>query len=411
MKTHIIRIAELHGIREASTKMLKGKEMAELPSIKDAYISIEDGKITDFGQMQDFPFTEMQYAIDAKGGHVLPSFVDSHTHLVFAKSRETEFVDRIKGLTYQEIAAKGGGILNSAKALANLSEEELGEAAWQRLINVMKTGTGAIEIKSGYGLSLESELKMLRVVKRLKEAAPIPIKATFLGAHAFPAEFKEDKEAYIKLIIKEMLPAIAAEGLADYVDAFCEEGYFSLAQTLEIVEAADKYGLKPKIHVNQFNRMNAIPDLIKAGAISLDHLEVMDEADIEALKGSDCMATLLPGCSFFLGIPFGPARELIDRNVAVSLASDFNPGSCPTGNLEFIMSLACIKQRLLPEEAINALTINAAKAIELEDDLGSICKGKTANLIITKEIPNLATMPYFYGESSIQQVIANGKPV
>lgn len=408
MKTHIIGIKELHQVRDAN-QAVRGKDFDELPSIEEAYLTIEDDKIVDFGKMDDFPTGEMQHAIDAAGGHVFPSYVDSHTHLVFAKTREQEFLYRLQGLSYQEIAERGGGILNSAAALAQMSEDALAEAAWQRLLEAMHSGTGAIEIKSGYGLSLEAELKMLRVIKRLQEAAPIPVKATFLGAHAFPKEYKEKPDAYVDLIIKEMLPNIAKENLASYIDVFCEKGYFNLEQTLKIIEAGAKYGLKPKVHVNQFNILGAIPEIIKAGAVSVDHLEVVDEKDVEALAHSNCIATLLPACSFFLGIPYAPAKELAAAGAAVALASDFNPGSSPTSNMEFVLSLACIKQKLLPAQAFNAVTINAAAAMELEDQLGTIQKGKLANFIITKPRNSIAQIPYAFAESSISKVFVNGK--
>lgn len=385
-----------------------GSDMQNLPVLENAFLAIEDNTIVSYGKMvewegiSDWRGVEV---IDAEGKYVLPAFCDSHTHIVFAKSREEEFVDRIKGLTYEEIALKGGGILNSARRLAEKSEDELFEEAFVRVQKVMATGTGAIEIKSGYGLSVEAELKMLRVIKRLKNVLPIPVKATFLGAHAFPLEFKQDHRGYIDLLINEMLPKIAEEKLADYIDVFCERNYFSVEEMEEILLAGKKYGLIPKVHVNQFSVLGGIAKAIELGALSVDHLEEISEEDIEAIKHSECMPTLLPSCSHFISIPFGNARKLIDSGLPIALASDYNPGTTPTGNLQVVLSLACIKMKMTPEEAINALTLNAAYAMGISETHGSISLGKSGNVIITNEIPSLAYIPYAFGENHIEQLI------
>jgi len=343
--------------------------------------------------------------IDAEGKYVLPAFCDSHTHTVFARSREEEFVDRINGLTYEDIALKGGGILNSARRLAEMSEDELLDQAMQRIHQLMKYGTGAIEIKSGYGLSAEAEIKMLRVIKRLKENAPIAVKATFLGAHAFPRDFKENHRGYIELIKNEMLPKIAEEGLADYIDVFCERNYFSVDEMEEILLEGKKYGLVPKVHVNQFSALGGVAKAVEHGALSVDHLEEITDEDIEALKNSDCMPTILPSCSHFLGIPFGDARKMISAGLPVALASDFNPGSTPSGNLGFVWSLACVKMKLTPEEALNALTVNAAYAMGLGDSHGKIALGRKTPILITKQLPSLAYIPYAFGDMHIERII------
>lgn len=385
-----------------------GKEMQELPILENAYLAIEDNCIVAYGTMDEWEgISDWRHVevIDAEGKYVLPGFCDSHTHIVFAQSREEEFVDRIKGLSYEEIALKGGGILNSARRLAEKSEDTLFEEALVRVKKVMATGTGAIEIKSGYGLSVEAELKMLRVIKRLKEALPITVKATFLGAHAFPKEYKENHRGYIDLIINEMLPKIAEEKLADYIDVFCERNYFSLEEMEEILLAGKKYGLIPKVHVNQFSVMGGISKAIELGALSVDHLEEISEEDIEAIKHSECMPTLLPSCSHFISIPFGNARRLIESGLPIALASDYNPGTTPTGNLQVVLSLACIKMKLTPEEAINALTLNAAYAMGIHTTHGSISLGKSGNVVITNEIPSLAYIPYAFGENHVERLI------
>lgn len=389
-------------------KVVKGKSMQELPVLENAYLAIEDNVIVDYGTMEEWggiaDWRDLEI-IDAEGRYVLPAFCDPHTHLVFAKSREEEFVDRIKGLTYEEIALKGGGILNSARRLGEKTEDELFEDALKR-IELLKTyGTGALEIKSGYGLSVDAELKILRVVKRLKQEAGITIKATFLGAHAFPKEYKENHRGYIDLIINEMLPVIAEEKLADYIDVFCERNYFSVEEMEEILLAGKKYGLVPKVHVNQFSIMGGIAKAVELGALSVDHLEEIDDSDIQALLASDCMPTLLPSCSHFIGIPFADARKMMEAGLPVALASDFNPGTTPTGNLGVVLSLACIKMKMTPEEAINALTINAAYAMGLSKTHGSISLGKSGNVILTKQIPSLAYLAYAFGDNHVEALI------
>lgn len=404
-------IKSLYGILDNVNSPLRKKEISTLNEIQNAFILIEDGKIHDFGKMSELDISShsISEALDCEGQFILPCYCDSHTHLVFATSREEEFVDRINGLTYEEIALRGGGILNSAEKLSKSSEDELYENASKRLQNLINLGTGAIEIKSGYGLSVEAEIKMLRVVKRLKENFNIPIKATFLGAHAFPKLFKENKSGYIDLIINEMLPKIAAEGLADYVDAFCEVNYFTVEQTENVLKAAAKYGLKPKVHVNQFNAIGGIQMAVQNNAVSVDHLEMMSEDDIETLSKSNTIATALPSCSFFLGIPYAPVNNMIENDIAIALATDYNPGSTPSGNMNFVVSLACVQQKLTPEQAINAATINGAFAMEVEDQVGSITKGKLANLIITKKVKSLYYLPYSFGENCIDKVLINGE--
>lgn len=389
-------------------KVRKGQSMQELPVLENAYLAIEDNIIVDYGSMEEWggiaDWRDLEI-IDADGKYVLPAFCDSHTHLVFAKSREEEFVDRIKGLTYEEIALKGGGILNSARRLGEKSEDELFEDAMQRIQLLKSYGTGAIEIKSGYGLSVEAEIKILRVIKRIKAEAGIPVKATFLGAHAFPKEYKENHRAYIDLIINEMLPIIAEEKLADYIDVFCERNYFSVEEMEEILLAGKKYGLIPKVHVNQFSILGGIAKAVELGALSVDHLEEIDDADIEALLKSDCIPTLLPSCSHFISIPFADARKMIGAGLPVALASDFNPGTTPTGNLGVVLSLACIKMKMTPEEAINALTVNAAYAMGLSESHGSISLGKSGNVILTKQIPSLAYLPYAFGDNHVEELV------
>ena len=387
----------------------KGKEMKELPILENAFLALEDGVIVAYGLMSDWggidDWRDLE-VIDADGKYVLPAFCDSHTHTVFANSREEEFVDRINGLTYEEIAIKGGGILNSARRLAEMSEDELFDQALERVERLMSYGTGALEIKSGYGLSVEAEIKMLRVIKRLKAECSIEIKATFLGAHAFPPEHKENHRGYIDLIINQMLPIIKEEGLADYIDVFCERNYFSVQEMAEILEAGIAIGLKPKVHVNQFSAMGGVAKAVELNALSVDHLEEISDNDIEVLKGSNTMSTILPSCSHFLSIPFGDARRLMENDLPVALASDFNPGSTPSGNLSFVWSLACVKMKMTPEEALNALTINAAYAMELSDSHGTISLGKTTPIIITKQIPSLAYIPYSFGDQLIERLIS-----
>lgn len=408
MTTLFINIKELIQVRDKSVDKVSGKDMSVLPTIKNAFLLIENEIILDFGSMEKLGITKADTIIDVTGKLILPTWCDSHTHLVFADTREEEFVNRINGLSYEQIAQKGGGILNSAKKLQNKPEDELYNDAALRLSNLIKTGTGAIEIKSGYGLTLESELKMLRVVKRLKENFPLPMKATFLGAHAIPNLFKQKREAYIKLIIDEMLPAIAAQKLADYIDVFCEKGYYSPEETNQILKAGLQYGLIPKIHVNQFNAIGGVKVGVDNNALSVDHLEVLTDEDLVYLRNSQTMPVSLPSCSFFLGIPYTNARKIIDGNLPMALASDYNPGSSPSGNMNFVVSLASIKMKMTPEEAINAATINGAYALGLSDTVGSISRGKFANFIITKPIKSYRFLPYSFTDNSIENVYIKG---
>lgn len=413
----IKNIKQLIQVREEGKSLMhqaqtpvRGKEMSELPSINNAWVLIKHGIIQDYGSMDDGRglMHQAQTVIDATGKLVLPTWCDSHTHLVFADTREEEFVGRIKGLNYEQIAATGGGILNSAKKLADKTEDELIASATDRLNEIMHLGTGAVEIKSGYGLSVEGELKMLRVIKHLKENHPLTIKATFLGAHAIPSEYKQNREEYIRQIIEEMLPVIAKEKLADYIDVFCETNYYTPEETSRILKAGIKLGLKPKIHVNQFTSIGGIQVGIENNAISVDHLEIMTEQDMADLATSNVIPTVLPSCSFFLGIPYASAREMIEAGLPLCLATDYNPGSTPSGNIPFVLSLACLRMKLLPEEAINAVTMNGACAMELQHELGSITRGKKANLIITKPINSINNIPYSFGSNLIDTVIING---
>ena len=412
MKILIKNIKELVQVEAEPVLKVSGKEMAELNTIKNAWLSIDGDKISDFGSMDDWSgvedWSDLE-VIDASGKMVFPCWCDSHTHLVFAGSREGEFADRINGLSYEEIASRGGGILNSAKKLQETSEIELFQQATERLKEISKTGTGAVEIKSGYGLSLEAELKILRVIKNLREESDLEIKATFLGAHAFPAEFKDDHQGYIDLITKEIIPVIKDEKLAGYIDVFCEKNYFSVDEMEIILEAGAAHGLKPKVHVNQFTSIGGVKAAVNYEALSVDHLEIMKDVDIKALQGTGTMATLLPSCSFFLSIPYAPARNMIDNGLAVALATDYNPGSTPSGNMPFVISLACIKQRMTPEEAINAATINSAYAMDISDTHGSIAKGKVANIFITAPIPSYAYLPYSFGKNVVETVFLKGK--
>src|SRR5690554_7976872 len=409
MQTLIVNIKQLIQVRETNVDMVSGADMNTLPVLENAYLLIEKDLITDFGLMKDLPEIEIQNVIDATGKVVMPTWVDSHTHIVYAGNRVQEFVDRINGLSYEEIAHRGGGILNSAQLLNETSEEELYNQSKLRLEEVISQGTGALEIKSGYGLSVEGELKMLRVIKRLKAASPMAIKATFLGAHAFPVEFKENHQGYIDLIINEMLPKIAAEDLADYIDCFCERNYFTVEQMNTLLEAGAKYNLIPKVHVNQFSIMGGVKAAVEHGALSVDHLEELDEADIAALQGSGVMPTFLPGCSFFLSIPYGKARQVIAADLPLALASDYNPGSSPSGNMQLLTSIACTKMNMTPVETLNATTLNTAYAMGISNSHGSITVGKKANIMITHPISSLARIPYSFGENNIETVILNGK--
>ncbi len=392
-------------------QLLRGAELAKLPCIENAFLLVEDDHIADYGTIDKLETINQKpkTIVDATGKFVLPSWCDSHTHLVFAGTRESEFVDKIKGLSYAEIAARGGGILNSAKLLNETSEDELFNATWNRLTEISKLGTGAVEIKSGYGLTVEGELKMLRVIKKLKEKSKLPIKATFLGAHTYPITYKEDHSKYINLMIEEMLPVIGREKLADYVDVFCEEGFFSPQETELICRAGMSYGLKPKLHVNQLNGIGGIETGIKLNALSLDHLETMNDGEIKQLANSDSIGTLLPTAAFFLRMPFQPARKLIDAGAAIALATDYNPGSSPSGNMNLVVAMSCIQMKMLPEEAVNAATINGAYAMELQDEVGSITIGKKANLILTKPMSSLAYLPYSFGSNLIERVMISGE--
>ena len=411
MQTLIINIKELLQIREISVEKVSGSAMAILPSIKNAFLLIENETITSFGLMENCPKTTVDKIIDAFGKIVLPTWCDSHTHLVYAGNREQEFVDRINGLTYQEIANRGGGILNSAKKLNETPEEEIYNQSKKRLEEIIQQGTGAVEIKSGYGLTINGEIKMLRVIKKLAENYPITIKATFLGAHAFPIEFNENQSAYIDLLINEMLPKIAEEKLADYIDVFCETGYFSVEETERIMEAGKKFNLQAKIHVNQFTSIKGIAACVKHEALSVDHLEIVTDEDIEALKYSETMPVALPSCSYFINIPYTPARKMIAAGLPIALASDFNPGTSPSGNMNFVVATACIKMKMTPEEAINAATLNGAYAMGISATHGSITIGKKANLIITKPLNSFYELPYAFGSNLIDQVIINGSVI
>lgn len=410
-KLLIKNIKSLVQVREPGTLKVSGTDMKVLPCIENAWMAVDKGMIADYGSMDDFPGIEDWKGleiIDAEGKLILPCYADSHTHIVYAGNREGEFVDRINGLSYEDIFARGGGILNSAKRLSEATEDELFEQAMVRLKEVIGQGTGSIEIKSGYGLSVESELKMLRVIKRIKDLNLIPVKATFLGAHALPVEYKTNKEGYIRLIIEKMLPEIASEKLADYIDVFCEQNYFTAEETKEILEAGKKHGLIPKVHAEQMSHYGGIRAGVESGAISVDHLEYCNDDDIELLKHSQTMPTVLPGAAFFLGLPLPPARKMIDAGLAIAFASDFNPGSCPSGNMNFMMSLGCVQYKLTPEEVINACTINSAYAMHVSQEVGSITIGKKANFFITKPISSYGFIPYSFGSTLIESVYLNG---
>lgn len=394
-------------VREGHVDLLAGRAMSELPVIANAYLAIKDGVITNYGSMEELGAYTASETIDATGRFVFPSYIDSHTHLVFAASREEEFVMKIKGATYAEIAAKGGGILNSAKKLQQASEDELFEKAMVRVNEIIRQGTGAVEIKSGYGLTVADEVKMLRVARRIGRMTPLTVRTTFLGAHAVPQGVK--KEDYVRLVLHEMIPAVAEEGLADYIDVFCEEGFFTVEETLRIVEEGKRFGMKPRIHANQLYRSGGVQAGVQAGALSVDHLENAGDEEIECLKNSRTIPTALPGAAFFLNLPFPPARKMIDAGLPLAIASDFNPGSSPTGNMSLMVALACIKMKMTPEEAINAATINTAAALELQQAYGTITRGKAASLFITKPMPSVAFLPYAFGSSLVEKVILQGK--
>lgn len=410
MKLLVKNIGTLAGLNTEGLRRRCGAEMAVLPAINDAWLAVNDGVISDFGTGSAGPDSDgFDDVVDAGGGTVLPSFCDSHTHLVYAASREQEFVDKINGLSYAEIARRGGGILNSADRLHDLSEQELYEQSMARVREIIKKGTGAVEIKSGYGLSVDDELKMLRVIRRIKETAPLKVMSTFLGAHAVARGMSQ--EAYVNLVIDEMIPAVAAEGLADFIDVFCDEGFFTPEETSRILETGAKYGLRAKIHGEELAPSGGVEVAVKHTALSVDHLESMTDEDIEMLRSSDTMPTALPGTSFFLNMPFAPARKMISAGLPVAIASDYNPGSTPSGDMKFAISLACIKMRLMPEEAINAATINGAAAMGLSDQYGSIAKGMVANFFITEPMPSVAFMPYAYTTPVIRRVFLAGKEV
>tara|TARA_R110001583_G_scaffold24456_6_gene89202 strand:+ start:17457 stop:18710 length:1254 start_codon:yes stop_codon:yes gene_type:complete len=415
MKLLIKNIKKLVQVEDEPRKWVAGADMAKLNCIDDAFLLIDEGKIEDFGTMASMPDfdeiegTDVMQEIDATGRMVFPSFCDSHTHLVYAGSREIEYTDKIKGLSYEEIAKRGGGILNSAKRMHEATEDELYESAMERIHEIIGMGTGAVEIKSGYGLTVEDELKMLRVIKRLKETTPLIIKSSFLGAHAVPADYKGRQGEYVDMVINEMIPMVAAEDLADYIDVFCDKGFFTVEETDRILNAGMKHGMRPKIHANELDYSGGIQVGVKYNALSVDHLEFVGDAEIAALKGSETMPTVLPGAAFFLNMVCSPVRKMMDAGLPVALASDFNPGSSPSGNMKFVLSLACINYKMLPQEAINATTINSAYAMGVEDEVGSIARGKIANVFITKAIPSIEFMPYAYGSSLVDTVILNGQ--
>ncbi len=402
-------IKQLLQIRGPEVRKIAGADMSELPAIENAFLITENERIAEFGPMTEIPNVNADLEVDATGKMILPAWCDSHTHLVYAGNREKEFVDRIRGLSYEEIAERGGGILNSARQLESTSEEDIYKQSSRRLKEIMRLGTGAVEIKSGYGLSSEAELKMLRVIKRLATSYPIEVKATFLGAHAIPEPYRDQPDKYVDLICDEMIPKVSEKGLAEFIDAFCEKGYFSAEQTKKIMKTGKAYGLIPKIHVNQFNSIGGIQASIETKALTVDHLEVMTDQDFMDLERSEVMPVALPSCSYFLSIPYTPAREMIDRGMALAIATDFNPGSTPSGNMNFAVSTACIKMRLTPEEAINAATINGAYAMNLSHSLGSVTRGKFANLILTKEIPSYGFLPYAFGSNLIDKVMIRGE--
>ena len=413
MKILLQNIKELVQVEENPVSFKAGTDMSKVSTIKNAFLIIRDEIIEDFGEMSQLQDVyiddDILMEIDCSDRLVYPSFCDSHTHLVYPGSREKEFVDKIRGLSYEEIAARGGGILNSAKLLHNTSEEELYESAMARICEIVKMGTGAVEIKSGYGLNTEDELKMLRVIRKIKNTSPICIRANFLGAHSIPMEFRNDVSQYVDIVINEMIPLVAAEELAQYIDVFCDQGFFSVEDTDRILKAGVKHGLRPKIHANELGHTGGVEVGVKYNALSVDHLEFIGEKEIEALKGSETMPTVLPGAAFFLNMKLSPVRKMIDAGLPIALASDYNPGSSPSGNMSFISALGCIKYKMLPEEVINATTINTAYAMGVSDSYGSIARGKVANLFITSEMSGIEFLPYAFGSNLIETVIINGE--
>ena len=409
MRTLVKNIKSLVQVEESARKAVCGEAMAEVACIDNAFLIVEDDKIADFGKMEDLKETNADKIVDANNRFVLPSFCDSHTHLVYAGSREIEYIDKIRGLSYEEIAKRGGGILNSAKRLQEASEDQLFEDAMKRLEEIASMGTGAVEIKSGYGLTTEAELKMLRVIRRLKEASPLTIRANFLGAHGVPMEYRGNQGAFVDLVINEMIPLVAKDGLADSIDVFCDTGFFTVEETDRMLEAGVRHGMIPKIHANELDYSGGIEVGVKYGALSVDHLECVGEKEIAALKASETMPTILPGAAFFLNMPYSPARKMIEAGLPVAMASDFNPGSSPSGNMQMVMTFACVNYRLTPQEALNATTINSAYAMGLSKTHGSIARGKQANFYITKDIPTLEYIPYYYGTNKVERVFLNGK--
>lgn len=409
MRTLVKNIKSLVQVEDAPRKAVCGADMSEVKCIDNAYLIVEDDKIADFGKMEDLKETNADKIVDANNRFVLPSFCDSHTHLVYAGSREIEYIDKIRGLSYEEIAKRGGGILNSAKRLQETSEDQLFEDAMVRLEEIISMGTGAVEIKSGYGLTTEAEMKMLRVIRRLKEESPLTIKANFLGAHGVPMEYRGNQEAFVDLVINEMIPLVAEEKLADFIDVFCDTGFFTVEETDRMLEAGVRYGMIPKIHANELDYSGGVEVGVKYGALSVDHLECVGEKEIAALKSSETMPTILPGAAFFLNMPHSPARNMIGAGLPVAMASDFNPGSSPSGNMQMVMTFACVNYRLTPQEALNATTINTAYAMGLSQTHGSIARGKQANFYITKDIPTIEYIPYYYGTNKVERTFLNGK--
>ena len=411
MSLLVKNIGYIVGIDDSRRTRVAGEDMSNIGMLENAWLLTEGERICDYGTMESMPNEEGHEVIDAKGGWLFPSFCDSHTHIVYAGSREQEFLDKINGLSYEEIAKRGGGILNSADRLHDTSEEELYHQAMERINEIVSMGTGLVEIKSGYGLTLEDELKILRVIRRIKESAPLAVRATFLGAHAVGRAYKGRQSDYVEHVCNDMIPAVAKEGLADFVDVFCDKGFFTAEETAKIIETGARYGLRAKIHANELAISGGVEVGVEQNALSVDHLESMGEEQIEALKGSETMPTMLPGCAFFLGIGYPPARKMIDAGLAVALASDYNPGTAPSGNMRFVASLASIKMKMTPAEALNAATLNSACAMGESMDYGSITRGKVANFYITKPLPSLAFLPYAHQTPVIEQIVLKGKVV